>query len=73
MGLNNYLIFLFGPLVFLNIGVEVIVPPLTTLFSDSAWEGLGNIAPVLGSVLQHVVGQFLVLLLAPGSLNHGWV
>ena len=30
-------IFLFSPFVFLDVWVQVIVPPLSTLFADSAW------------------------------------
>jgi len=30
-------IFLFSPFVFLDVWVQVIVPPLSALFADSAW------------------------------------
>lgn len=39
-------IFLFGPLVFLYVRVQVVVPSLSTLLADAAREGLSDVAPI---------------------------
>jgi hypothetical protein len=61
------------PLVFLNVGIQVVVPTLSTLLSDPTGESLGYVTPVFCAKFLYVLGQSFVLLLAPGSLDHGGV
>ena len=62
-------ILLFGPLVLLYIGVQVIVPPLATLLSDATWQAFGDVSPVPGSWRRHDPRQDLVLVPGPGALG----
>ena len=70
MGFDDGAIFLFGPLVFLYVGIEVIVPPLSALFANSAWKRLCNIAPIFGPKLHHIFRELFILFLTPGPLDH---
>ena len=69
MGLDDGCVLLLGPPLFLNIGVQVVVPSLTTLLADSAREILGDITPVTGSVLSHQLHYDVVLLLTLSQTN----
>jgi hypothetical protein len=51
----------------------MIVPPLTTLFSNSARQSLSDIAPVFGAELMNIFRQFFVFLLTPWSFHHWWI
>jgi hypothetical protein len=67
---NDGLVLLSRPLVFLNFWVEVVVPSLAALFSDSPRESLSNVAPVLRSELRNIFREFLILFDAPWSFDH---
>ena len=58
------------PFVFLDGWVQVIMPPLATLLSNSSGESLGNVAPVLCSELLDVVSELGIFLAAPRTLDH---
>jgi len=62
-------LFFLAPVDFLNFGVQVIVPALTTLLADSPWELLRDRRPFLGTVLLNELKHFPVLFLRPGSLD----
>jgi len=53
VSINDDLIFFFGPFVFADIGVQVVVPSLPALFSDPSRELLCNKTPVFGPVLMY--------------------
>ena len=63
-------VLLFGPLIFLDCWIQVIVPSLTTLLSNSSRKSLGNVAPVLRSKLLNVFSKLRVFLTAPRTLHH---
>lgn len=58
------------PFVFLDSWIQVIVPSLTTLLSNSSGKSLGNVAPVLCSKLLDVFSKLAVFLTAPRTLDH---
>lgn len=53
MGLTDDAVLLLGPAGLLHLGVEVVVPALTTLLSQPALQVLGNQRPLLRAVLLH--------------------
>lgn len=63
-------VLLVGPLVFLDVGVQMIVPPLTTLLSNSPWQSLCNVTPILGSKLCNIFREFLIFFSAPWTFDH---
>ena len=64
-------VLLVGPLILLDIRVQMIMPSLTALLADSSWQGLGYLAPVLRTIPMHLFDELLVFIVAPGTLNHG--
>ncbi len=73
-----------GPLVLLDVRVQVVVPsknrqlrlrrlPLPALLADSAGQSIRNGAPVAGAQLQDFQPQSFVLVLSPWPLRHGGV
>jgi len=67
---NDGTVLFLCPFVFLDGWVQVIMPPLATLLSNSSGKSLGNVAPVLCSELLDVVGELGVFLAAPRTLDH---
>ena len=59
-----------SPFVFLDSWIQVIVPSLTTLLSNSSGKSLGNVAPVLCSKLLDVFRKLLIFFPAPRALDH---
>lgn len=51
VGLTDDAVLLLGPAGLFHLGVEVVVPALTTLLSQTALQVLGNQCPLLGAVL----------------------
>ena len=45
-------IFFFSPPFFLDVGVEMIMPSLSTLLSDTTWQVFGNVGPIFSAMLQ---------------------
>ena len=62
-------VLLISPGSFLYLWVEVVVPPLTTLLSNSSFQVFSNQRPSLRSVLPHEFNNFLVLLFGPRSFD----
>ncbi len=54
-----------GPLGLDDVGVEVVVPSLATLFAYSPLEVVGYVSPLPGSQLGHQPDQELVVLFSP--------
>jgi len=70
---DNGLVFFCGPLVFLDVGVQVVVPPFTTLLSNSAWQCFCNITPILCPIFINIFREFLILFQPPWALYHRWI
>ena len=51
VSLNDGLILIFVPPLFAYFRIEVIVPSLPALLSDSSWKLFGDVAPILRTVL----------------------
>ena len=68
--IKNKQIFFEGPLLFDNIGVQVVVPPLATLLADAARQVHGDLGPAFGAVGEHNFLEQLVLVLRPGGPDH---
>jgi len=51
------------------VGVEIVVPPFTALFSDSAMEVVSDLRPIFGSILGHKLDDFLIFLFGPRSFD----
>ena len=71
--LDDLVIFLFRPLVLLDVWIQMVVPPLSALLSYPARQSLGYLTPVLRSKHMDFFREFVVLLLAPRALDHRWV
>lgn len=69
--LNNCSVLLGSPLVLFDVRVQVVVPSLAALLTDTTGQRLRDVRPVLGAKPVHILGQLLVLLGAPGTLHHG--
>lgn len=65
--LNNCHVFLGGPLALDHLRVQVVVPALTTLLTDSARERHRYLGPVLGTFLEHNTPEKLILRGRPRS------
>ena len=61
-------LFLFGPVHFLDFGIEVVVPSLSALLADALRQVLGDHGPLLGADLFDELDQDEVLLWCPGCL-----
>ena len=51
MGFDNRLVLLFSPPFLLDVRVQVVMPSLAALLTDSTGQMLGDVGPVLGTVL----------------------
>mmetsp|Transcript_5337 Transcript_5337/g.10185 ORF Transcript_5337/g.10185 Transcript_5337/m.10185 type:complete len:216 (-) Transcript_5337:160-807(-) len=69
---DNSILF-FCPCAFPNIWIQVIVPPLSTLFSDTAWKMLRDYRPPFGAIFLHQLNNFGILLFCPGSFHKFWI
>ena len=68
--LYDPVVFLLGPLVLLDIWVQVVVPPLSALLSNPTRQGLRYITPVFGSKSMYIFREFLILLNTPRTFHH---
>jgi hypothetical protein len=57
------------PLDLLDLGVQVVVPPLSALLPDPARQVLSDLGPLLGPVLLNQMEDHPVLFLSPGPLD----
>jgi hypothetical protein len=71
--LNNGSIFLLGPLILLDVGVQMIVPPLPALLAYPARKCLGDVAPIFSPEFHNIFRELFILFLAPRAFNHGWI
>lgn len=69
MALDYDLVFPLRPLLLVDIGIEVVVPSLSTLLADSPQQVLGDGAPVLGSKTVYQGSQFFIFFLALNKWN----
>ena len=63
VSLNNDLIFVFVPTLFAYLRVEVVVPSLSALFSDSPRQLFGDVTPILRTVLLYQSQNQLIFFL----------
>lgn len=61
-------VLLLAPGGLVNIGIQVVVPALPTLFADSTGQLLRDLRPFLRSDLSHQLYDGLIFLLRPGTL-----
>jgi len=61
----------FGPLLDVDMRVEVVVPALATLLADPPGQMLGYEGPLVGAVFLHQTNHCAVFLLCPGACFHG--
>ena len=62
---DNELVLLHCPLALSDMRVQMVVPSLSTLLSDTTWERLGDVRPIFGAVALHDSGQDLIFLPCP--------
>jgi hypothetical protein len=48
--IQYFLVLFLSPPILFDVGIQMVVPPLTTLFSDAAIKTLGNLTPVSGTL-----------------------
>ena len=70
MEVQNFLVLFFGPPILFDVWVQVIVPTLSALLSDSAFEVVCNLTPVLGAIHLHLLNQHTIFFFCPGTLYH---
>ena len=66
-------LFFFGPVVFLDSWVEVVMPSLTALLSNPSWEILSNTCPFLGTFLLNQLHNESIFFLGPWTFYKIWV
>ena len=62
-------VLLVGPGGFLDLRVEMVVPSLPTLLSDTAGKALSDLGPILGSASRHNLRQDLIFARRPRALR----
>ena len=67
--LDDLDIFLPGPLLLGNVWVQVVVPSLSALLANSAWQALGNVGPIVSAIANDDLSQNSVLFLGPAALG----
>lgn len=73
MRLDDGPIFLLRPTFLADVGVEMVVPPLSALLADPARQVLGNEAPILGPVgLDKLQDQLIFLFGLRSSQIYPW-
>lgn len=58
-----------GPLLFVEVWIHVVIPPLTALLADSAWEEGSNLLPLLETVLCNLLFEDHVFLWGPVTFD----
>jgi len=64
------LVFFFGPAIFLDVWIQVVVPALSALLAYTAFEIVGYLAPVLGAIHLNLLDQHAIFLLCPWAFDH---
>lgn len=57
--------FFFTPYAFFNFRVQMVVPPLSALLANPAWEAVSNLSPFLRAFLLHKDQHQLILFFTP--------
>jgi hypothetical protein len=70
MQLQDFIVFFLAPAVFLYVWIQVVVPSFAALLSDSAFQVIGNLTPILSAVKPHLLDQKSVFFFCPGTLYH---
>lgn len=65
MQLDNHRVFPLGPFYLFDVGVQVVVPSLATLFPDSSGQEFRNSGPIRSPMFEHLLSQYLVFILGP--------
>lgn len=73
MEVNDLSIFLFSPFVIFNVRIEVIVPSLSALLTDSARKVRSDLAPVFSPMLKDKLDDNLIFFLGPRSFCQSWI
>ena len=63
-------VFLVGPFIFLDVRIQMVVPPFPALLANSPWECLSDVTPVLGPELLHILREHIILSLSPRTFHH---
>ncbi len=66
---NQNEFFLGTPIIFLYFGIQMVVPALSTLLSDAAWQVVGDISPLLSPLPLHKYKYKHVLFFGPGAFH----
>lgn len=53
--LQNFVVFILAPAIFLYIRVQVVVPSLAALLSDSTFQVVSDLTPILSAVKPHLL------------------
>lgn len=67
---EDLLVLLLSPPILFYVGVEVIMPALAALLSDTTLYVMSYLAPILSTVDAHHLYETAILLLRPGTLHH---
>lgn len=70
MQLEDDPVLLLRPLLFADVGIQVIVPPLAALFANAARQRSRNSTPILSSMLLDHVPENFVFLPGPRALRY---
>lgn len=55
MKLEDFVVFIFAPAVFLDVWIQVVMPPLAALLSDSTFQVVSDLTPILSAVKPHLL------------------
>ncbi len=53
--LEDFVVFIFAPAVFLYVWIQVVMPPLAALLSDSTFQVVSDLTPILSAVKPHLL------------------
>lgn len=62
-----------APCDLLDVGIQMVVPSLSTLLSNPPRKLLGDLSPFLGAVQLDELKDKQVLFLCPGTLHETWI
>lgn len=69
MSLDDKHIFIICPFFFFDVRIQVVMPSLSTLFSNSSWEWVSNSRPTPSSILQDHISENLVFFMSPRTFD----
>ena len=68
--LQYFVVLFFTPTVFLYVGIQMVVPSLSTLLSYTTFQIISDLTPILGSVSSNLFDQKPVFFFGPGTFYH---